>query len=254
MPVLLPDAPPVSQGFRLITAKNVLTPAFGGDEQEILRKGTRYEFAFDMGEMDYVEALDWADLMIEGDTVVMAVHQPGLDTGAPGAPVVNGGGQVGSSLAVRGLANGYPIRKGQFLTHLTNGGRRYLYRCRTTVQAVGGATVIPLYSLLRRPPLDGEVIEIAQPELKFDGEIDKARFRVGDSWLLTLECGTQAERQLEDNADWRLNNAFHQLIWPGELGLSFVDGVTRKKEWRSRPENPGVFKRMLKSLIPFLPD
>lgn len=96
---------------------------------------------------------------------------------------------------------------------------------------------------------------IGAPELKFDGEIDKPRLSVdAEGWALTLECGTQAERQLEPNADWRLNNAFHQLIWPGELGLSFVDGVTRKKEWRSRPENPGVFKRLLKSFVPFLPD
>ena len=60
----------------------------------------------------------------------------------------------------------------------------------------------------------------------------------------------EAERQLEANADWRLNNSFHQLIWPGELGLSFVDGVTRKLTWRERPENPGVFKRLLKALVP----
>lgn len=92
---------------------------------------------------------------------------------------------------------------------------------------------------------------IGQPELKFDGEIDKPRFQVGDDWKLTLECGTQAERQLEQNADWRLNNSFHHKVWPGELGLSFVDGVTRKKEWRSRPENPGVFKRLLKTFVPF---
>lgn len=91
---------------------------------------------------------------------------------------------------------------------------------------------------------------IGQPELKFDGELDKARFQVAESWLLTLECGTQAERQLEPNADWRLNNAFHTLVWPGERGLAFVDGVTRKKEWRSRPENPGVFKRLLKAFVP----
>lgn len=89
---------------------------------------------------------------------------------------------------------------------------------------------------------------IGAPELKFDGELDKPRWRVGDSWALVLECGTQAERQLEPNADWRLNDAFHQTIWPGELGLSFVDGVTRKVEWRSRPESQGVFKRMLKSI------
>lgn len=93
---------------------------------------------------------------------------------------------------------------------------------------------------------------MGQPELKFDGEIDKPRLQVGESWSLTLECGTQAERQLEPNADWRLNNSFHQKIWgTGELGLQFVDGVTRKKEWRSRPENPGVFKRLLHTLVPF---
>lgn len=91
---------------------------------------------------------------------------------------------------------------------------------------------------------------IGAPELKFDGEIDKPRFQVGDSWLLTLECGTQAERQLEPNSDWRLNHATHQRIWPGEMGLAYVDGVARKNEWRSRPENPGLFKRLLNTFVP----
>lgn len=93
---------------------------------------------------------------------------------------------------------------------------------------------------------------IGEPLLKFDGELDKPRFRVGDSWALTLECGTQAERMLEPNADWRLNNAFHQRIWPAELGLIHVDGVTRKVEWRKRPENPGLFKRLFKIFSPLL--
>lgn len=92
---------------------------------------------------------------------------------------------------------------------------------------------------------------IGEPEEKFDGEIDRARLTVGNSWAVTLECGTQAERQLEPNADWRLNHSFHSLIWTGEEGLIFVDGVTRKKEWRERPENPGVFKRFIRSLTPW---
>lgn len=95
---------------------------------------------------------------------------------------------------------------------------------------------------------------IGEPELKFDGEFDRARMTVGENWSLIMECGTQAERQLEPNADWRLNHSFHSLIWAGppvELGLIFVDGVTRKKEWRERPENPGVFKRFLRSLTPW---
>jgi hypothetical protein len=92
---------------------------------------------------------------------------------------------------------------------------------------------------------------IGAPELKFDGEFDRARFSAGADWSLVMECGTQAERQLEPNADWRLNHSFHSLIWASETGLIFVDGVTRKKEWRERPENPGVFKRFVRSLTPW---
>ena len=90
------------------------------------------------------------------------------------------------------------------------------------------------------------------PLLKFDGEIDKPRFSVGDSWAITLECGTQAERQLEPNADWRLNDAFHRTIWPGETGMVHVSSVLRKIEWRERPPNPGLFKRLLKVFSPII--
>ena len=95
-------------------------------------------------------------------------------------------------------------------------------------------------------PVTGLVV--GEPELKFDGEIDKPKFSVGGSWAMVIECGTQAERQLEDNADWRLNHAFHSTVWPGEEGLVFVTGVTRKIEWRERPPNPGLFKRLASAL------
>ena len=91
---------------------------------------------------------------------------------------------------------------------------------------------------------------LGAPILKFEGELDRARLTVGATWSLALECGTQAERQLEPNEDWRLNDAFHQLCWPGEYGLSNVTNITVKDEWRSRPENPGLFKRLFKALVP----
>jgi len=91
---------------------------------------------------------------------------------------------------------------------------------------------------------------LGQPLLKFDGELDRARLTVGESWSLVLECGTQAERQLEPNEDWRLNDAFHRLCWPGEMGLANVTNVTVKDEWRERPENPSVLKRALKAFVP----
>lgn len=79
---------------------------------------------------------------------------------------------------------------------------------------------------------------VGVPELKFDGEIDKPKFTVGASWGLTLQCGTQAERQIEDNADWRWNHPFHALRWPGETGMIYVTNVRRKIYWRKDGASP----------------
>lgn len=123
----------------------------------------------------------------------------------------------------------------------------------TAAAALGSPTIQGVRVQWWEGAIDRETgLLIGEPEIKFDGELDRARLSVGDSWELTIECGTQAERQLEPNADWRLNHSFHSLIWPGELGLSYVDGVTRKKEWRSRPESPGVFKRLMNLVMPLV--
>jgi hypothetical protein len=79
-----------------------------------------------------------------------------------------------------------------------------------------------------------------EPELKFDGELDKAGFTVGASWSITLECGTQAERQLEPNEDWRLNHPFHSGIWAGETGLINVTNVAKKIYWRMDSPNGAI--------------
>ena len=104
--VLPTDPAPANMGIAMITAKNVLAPAFGDGEQELLRKGSRYALTFQMPPMRYTTSMEWDDLMAEGDTVVMKVHQPGFDTGAPGTPRVNGANQAGSSLVIDGLTNG----------------------------------------------------------------------------------------------------------------------------------------------------
>lgn len=91
---------------------------------------------------------------------------------------------------------------------------------------------------------------IGTPLLQFDGELDKARFTIGSGRALILACGSQSERQLEPNADWRLNNAFHQRIWPNELGLIHMTNVLKKSEWRERPPSPGLFKRFLNAFVP----
>lgn len=167
MSVSLPIRPaPASMTVAMITAKNMLTPAIGsGDEQEIQRKGTKHALTFSLPPMPYVQSMDWDDVLVEGDTAVMKVHQPGFDTGAPGLPLVKGAGQIGSSLLIDGLTPNYVIRKGQYLSVIT-GGQRFLYRCRSEVVALTGEVSVPLRTLLRRPPADNDVVEIAQPMIE----------------------------------------------------------------------------------------
>ena len=183
--VLPTDPAPANMGIAMITAKNVLAPAFGDGEQELLRKGSRYALTFQMPPMRYVTSMEWDDLMAEGDTVAMKVHQPGFDTGAPGTPRVNGAGQSGSALVIDGLTNGYVIRKGQFLSVITQ-GRRFLYRAKSNVTVSGGAATVPLRTMLRFPPADNDVVEIAQPMI--EGFVrDLGEWSVGVERLVGLQ-------------------------------------------------------------------
>jgi hypothetical protein len=186
------DPAPAKMGIAMVTAKNTLTPAIGGAEQELLRKGTRYALTFSMPVMTYVQSMDWDDLMAEVDTVLMRVFQPGLVIPNPGAPLVKGAGQAGTSLVIDGLPNGYVIRKGQFLS-VVSAGQRFLYRAKASATSVAGTATIPLRTMLRRPPNDNDVVEIAQPMI--EGFVrDLGEWAVGVERLVGLQF-TVRERE-----------------------------------------------------------
>lgn len=189
----LPNDPaPAKMAIAMVSAKNTLTPAIGGAEQELLRKGTRYALTFSMPVMTYVQSMEWDDLMAEGDTVLMRVFQPGLVIPNPGAPLVKGAGQAGTSLVIDGLPNGYVIRKGQFLS-VVSAGQRFLYRAKASATSVAGTATIPLRTMLRRPPNDNDVVEIAQPMI--EGFIrDLGEWTVGVERLVGLQF-TVRERE-----------------------------------------------------------
>ena len=186
------DPAPAKIAIAMVSAKNTLTPAIGGAEQELLRKGTRYALTFSMPVMTYVQSMEWDDLMAEGDTVLMRVFQPGLVIPNPGAPLVKGAGQAGTSLTIDGLPNGYVIRKGQFLS-VVSAGQRFLYRAKASATSVAGTATIPLRTMLRRPPNDNDVVEIAQPMI--EGFVrDLGEWAVGVDRLVGLQF-TVRERE-----------------------------------------------------------
>lgn len=166
MPLTLPTThQPVKMPWRLITARNDLTPAFGGVEQRLNRKGSRYAFDIEMPAIRYEDALAWDDINTETDTVVLALPQPGLALGSPGDTRVNGAGQAGSSLIVDGFSGVYTVGKGWWVSVLSN-GQRCLYRTAATSVVSGGSATLSLRTMLRKPPADNAVVEIAAPKVE----------------------------------------------------------------------------------------
>jgi hypothetical protein len=165
--------------MRAISAANTLSPAFGGADQRLSRKGSR--FAIDVS----IPALSAAgcgmgliaDLLRgETETLVLAIpeHLPAV---AYGAPVANGV-STGSVLAVKGLTAGAVIRKGKFLSIILS-GQRFVYMVTAQVTVpIGGLANLPIWPMLRRPTADGAVIELAEP--KIEGFIEP-----GQDWSIT---------------------------------------------------------------------
>lgn len=167
MALVLPASPaPRLATPRLVSARNDLSPAFGGPTNRFSRMGSRYALDIELPPMSYVDALQWGDIDDEADTCVLSIPQPGLVIGVPGTPRVNGGGQAGSSLVLDGVSAGYVVRKHQWLTIIT-GGQRYAYRAKAAATADGGTNLtVTLRTMLRVPPADNDVVEIFDPKIE----------------------------------------------------------------------------------------
>lgn len=165
--ITLPAIPhPRSMTIVPVSNVNELRSAFGGALQRIQRKGTTFKADFELPPMRYVDALTWVGLDVEADTVLMGVPQPGVTMGNPGAPLVNGASQAGTSLILDGLSPQYVIAAGTFLSVVTS-SRRYLYRASADVVAdASGNATVALTTMLRTSPANNDVVEIAEPKIE----------------------------------------------------------------------------------------
>ncbi len=91
----------------------------------------------------------------------------GVSQGIPGTPVVDGAGQSGTSLAVKGLTPSYAVKEGFWLHIEDAAGQRYLHCVQAPVIADGaGLATIPIEPPLRAPFADGDTIEVAKPTVE----------------------------------------------------------------------------------------
>jgi hypothetical protein len=91
-------------------------------------------------------------------------------------------------------------------------------------------------------PLTHAVID--EPYLMFSGELDQPKLRVGkSSRSVTLEFVDALDRFFDEDEGIRLNDSFHESVWPGEKGLEFVtEAANRKVPWMQDAPRPAVLQ------------
>ncbi len=96
--------------------------------------------------------------------------EPGIPATNYGTPEVNGAGQTGMTLQLKGLTAGITILNGKFFS-IIFGGRRYVHHGTADMLVTAAGTVaLPIFPMLRISPNDGATCEFAKPYI--EGSID----------------------------------------------------------------------------------
>lgn len=166
MPVTLDIADFAEATIRLLDWGGFQRPVLGGPTQRINRLGDRYAVDFTLHEMPSDQEgrrLKQQLIRAKRDGARVTFPQDGLEIGSPGVAVVNGSGQSGSTLNVRGMTPNYVIRAGQVF-HLDAAGRLYLHSADAqTIVSNTGTASIPISPMLRISPGDAAPVGFGRP-------------------------------------------------------------------------------------------
>jgi hypothetical protein len=189
MIVDLPKTPSSMElGIRMIDYGGTLTPGLGGPTQRINRNGNRFAISVTLPPMIALDARGWLSALNLGvqQGVRWRFPQVELYPGSPGNVVVDGNGQAGSLLAVRGCNPNYPFKLGQFF-NVVHDGRHYLHQvvAPTNANSLGDA-VLAIVPPLRMEPQDGDVLVIGQPIIEGLLEGNGFQWSVGQNRLTNI--------------------------------------------------------------------
>jgi len=168
----------------LVDAGGVMRSPLNTVALRVDRPGSHY-----MAQLSFPPVDDPATARIVVSRLIRAQSQ-GLRTWWPtpddqrvaGAPVVDGAGQAGTSLSVRGLFRGTAVREGWWLSVRDAAGQSYLHNVAGGVIAgADGRATIALSEALRAPLPDGAEVRLTEPQI--EGIV------IGDAreWSLSVE-------------------------------------------------------------------
>jgi hypothetical protein len=149
----------------LVDYGGVLRSAIGGASQKIDRLGTRFRVELTYPPLFGNDGRIFVSRLIRAKREGLRIEYPllSVNQGAPGSPVVNGSGQTGFTLAVRGLTPSYAGKEGYWLS-IVRSGQHYLHNVTADFTAnSSGVATLSIFPALRVPFLDGDVVHLAKP-------------------------------------------------------------------------------------------
>nr|WP_047166907.1 hypothetical protein [Sphingomonas sp. Y57] len=169
MAILIPAYPgPASAVPGYLDWGGVISSPLGGVDQKLNRLGDRFTIDVTMNTMPTAEdATAWVAALIQAQKDGGIFPWPqAISVNGSGDAVIDGPGQAGTTLKLRGLSSGRTFLRGQFIS-VVHGGRRYLH----IIAAAGVANGSGKVSLLVEPMLrvaysDGAVVEIDEPKIE----------------------------------------------------------------------------------------
>ncbi len=195
--VELPDCPaPNGAQPALIDFSLTQRPSTGAAVLKVHRKGSRYRAMISYPPMLPSVSRVFVSRLLKAKREGLRIPYPLIEPqGAPGNPVVNGAGQTGTTLNIRGLTPGYAIKEGYWLSIEDANGQHYLHNAGAAVRAsASGTASLPISPELRVPFADGATIHLAKPMI--EGFVDGNEW----SWQIPLERFIAIEFPIEEAA------------------------------------------------------
>lgn len=150
--------------------------ALGAKTQRMNRKGNRFVAAMTFGPFYADQGSQFVARLLEAKSDGIRLPYPlQIDQGAAGSPVVDGAGQTGTTLPMKGLIPGYVCREGYWLSIENSDGQHYLHNVRAGGMAdAAGDLSITINPELRHPFADEATVHLEKPMI--EGLVD------GDAW------------------------------------------------------------------------
>ena len=143
-----------------------LVPPTGARELRVDRPGSRFQVEISYPPMEPAKSRVFVSRLLEAKRKGLRIEYPllGQSQGIPGSPVMDGAGQSGTTITVRGFTPHYAFKEGFWLSIEDASGQHYLHNCRSNglASATGEAT-IQIEPALRNPFADGAVIHFGKP-------------------------------------------------------------------------------------------